>query len=100
MPLVPRPNVASRPVSAAFWARPFLECAPPGMSRAGFGDLLARFVAYGDWLLGYRLGVMERYDESAFRLMEPFAVGIRLEGPPFTAERLYLAMLDAGVIKE
>ncbi len=27
------------------------------------------------------------------------AVGIRLEGPPFTAEKVYLAMLDAGKIK-
>jgi carbon-monoxide dehydrogenase large subunit len=27
------------------------------------------------------------------------AVGIRLEGPPFTAEKVYLAMLDAGVVK-
>jgi len=26
------------------------------------------------------------------------AVGIRLEGPPFTAEKIYLAMLDKGVI--
>ena len=70
-------TLQSRPVSAAFWVRPFLECAPAGMSRAGYGDLLARFVAYGDWFLGHRLGVMERYDESAFRLMEPFAGGIR-----------------------
>jgi glycerol-1-phosphate dehydrogenase [NAD(P)+] len=70
-------TLQSRPVSAAFWVRPFLECAPAGMSRAGYGDLLARFVAYGDWFLGHRLGVMERYDESAFRLMEPFAEGIR-----------------------
>ena len=70
-------TLQSRPVSAAFWVRPFLECAPASMSRAGYGDLLARFVAYGDWFLGHRLGVMERYDESAFRLMEPFAGGIR-----------------------
>jgi glycerol-1-phosphate dehydrogenase [NAD(P)+] len=70
-------TLQSRPVSAVFWVRPFLECAPAGMSRAGYGDLLARFVAYGDWYLGHRLGVMERYDESAFRLMEPFAGGIR-----------------------
>ncbi len=70
-------TLQSRPVSAAFWVKPFLECAPPRMSRAGYGDLLARFVAYGDWLLGYRLGVMDRYDESAFRLMEPFSEGIR-----------------------
>jgi carbon-monoxide dehydrogenase large subunit len=27
------------------------------------------------------------------------AVGIRLDGPPFSAERVYLAMLDAGVVK-
>ncbi len=27
------------------------------------------------------------------------AVGIRLDGPPFTAEKVYLAMLDAGIIK-
>src|SRR5512134_3597235 len=27
------------------------------------------------------------------------AVGIRLEGPPFTAEKVYLAMLDAGLVE-
>ncbi|MGE5855485.1 MAG: iron-containing alcohol dehydrogenase [Syntrophaceae bacterium] len=81
-------TLQSRPVSAAFWVRPFLECAPPRMSRAGFGDLLARFVAYGDWLLGYRLGVMERYDESAFRLMEPFAAGIRQAADGFAGNAL------------
>jgi len=27
------------------------------------------------------------------------AVGIRMEGPPFTAEKIYLAMLDAGIVK-
>ena len=27
------------------------------------------------------------------------AVGVRMEGPPFTAEKVYLAMLDAGKIK-
>jgi carbon-monoxide dehydrogenase large subunit len=26
------------------------------------------------------------------------AVGIRLEGPPFSAEKIYLAMIDAGVV--
>jgi CO/xanthine dehydrogenase Mo-binding subunit len=26
------------------------------------------------------------------------AVGVRLEGPPFSAEKIYLAMLDAGVV--
>ena len=81
-------TLPSRPVSAAFWVKPFLECAPIRMSRAGYGDLLARFVAYGDWLLGYRLGVMARYDESAFRLMEPFAAGIRLAADGFAVTPL------------
>ena len=27
------------------------------------------------------------------------AVGVRFDGPPFTAEKVYLAMLDAGVVK-
>lgn len=27
------------------------------------------------------------------------AVGIRLEGPPYSAERVFLAMLDAGIVK-
>ncbi len=27
------------------------------------------------------------------------AVGIRLEGPPFSAEKVFLAMLDAGIVK-
>jgi carbon-monoxide dehydrogenase large subunit len=27
------------------------------------------------------------------------AVGVRLEGPPFTAEKVYLAMLEAGIVK-
>jgi carbon-monoxide dehydrogenase large subunit len=27
------------------------------------------------------------------------AVGIRFDGPPFTAEKVYLAMLDAGIVK-
>ncbi len=27
------------------------------------------------------------------------AVGVRLDGPPYTAERIYMAMLEAGVVK-
>jgi CO/xanthine dehydrogenase Mo-binding subunit len=27
------------------------------------------------------------------------AIGLRFEGPPFTAEKVYLAMLDAGLVK-
>ncbi len=28
------------------------------------------------------------------------AIGLRFEGPPFTAEKVYLAMLEAGIMKE
>jgi glycerol-1-phosphate dehydrogenase [NAD(P)+] len=67
----------SRNISATFWIESILECAPPRMSRAGYGDLLARFLAYGDWYLGTCLHVMDRYDECALDLMEPFADGIK-----------------------
>jgi glycerol-1-phosphate dehydrogenase [NAD(P)+] len=77
-----------RPVTATFWVAPFLESAPAPMSRAGYGDLLARFVAYGDWFLGYKLGVMDRYDEGPYRLMEPFVAGIKANAPGFTLHPL------------
>ncbi len=67
----------SREVSASFWLESVLACAPSRMSRAGYGDLLARFLACGDWYLGKCLGMADYYDESAYRLMEPFAAGIR-----------------------
>ncbi|HOG16333.1 MAG TPA: iron-containing alcohol dehydrogenase [Syntrophales bacterium] len=95
----------SREVTASCWIQPFLANAPGRMSRAGYGDLLARFVAYGDWLLGYRLGVMDRYDELAFRLMEPFAPDIRAHAtgfaveplPPETTECAAAALAMAGI---
>ena len=81
-------TLVSRPVTAAFWVAPFLESAPTRMSRAGYGDLLARFIAYGDWFLGYRLGVMDRYDEIPYRLMEPFVEGIRENATGFMTSPL------------
>jgi glycerol-1-phosphate dehydrogenase [NAD(P)+] len=65
-----------------------------GMSRAGYGDLLARFVAYGDWYLGKCLGVMDRYDELAFRLMEPFAPGIKENASGFSRPSLPLPAIE------
>ncbi|MDD5167881.1 MAG: iron-containing alcohol dehydrogenase [Syntrophales bacterium] len=81
-------TLVSRPVTAAFWIEPFLESAPSRMSRAGYGDLLARFLAYGDWFLGYRLGVMDRYNEGPFRLMEPFVPGIKSNAGGFMVHPL------------
>jgi glycerol-1-phosphate dehydrogenase [NAD(P)+] len=81
-------TLMSRPVTASFWIKPFLESAPSRMSRAGYGDLLARFVATGDWFLGHRLGVMDRYDEGPYRLMEPFVSGIKANAAGFTIHPL------------
>lgn len=67
----------SRRVDSCLWFTPVLSSAPIEMSRAGYGDLLARFVAYGDWYLAWKLGVATRYDELAFRLMEPFSFLLR-----------------------
>ncbi|APJ04844.1 iron-containing alcohol dehydrogenase [Silvanigrella aquatica] len=63
----------SKIVNATFWIEPLLQAAPLNLSRAGFGDLLARFVAYGDWYLSYKLGIAENYNELAYHLMEIYA---------------------------
>lgn len=67
----------SRRVDTCLWFAPVLSSAPIEMTRAGYGDLLARFVAYGDWYLAWRFGVAERYDELAFHLMEPFTEALK-----------------------
>jgi len=67
----------SRPVDTCLWFAPVLCSAPLEMTRAGYGDLLARFVAYGDWYLAWRFGVAERYDELAFKLMEPLSAQLK-----------------------
>jgi len=83
----------SRTVDHCLWYAPVLSAAPQAMTRAGYGDLLARFVAYGDWYLGWKLGVAERYDELAFHLMEPFSGHLRrhagaLQQWPVSAEAI------------
>lgn len=55
------------------WISDCLTAAPIEMCRAGYGDLLARFVAYGDWYVAHCFRLDDGYDELAFRLMEPFA---------------------------
>jgi glycerol-1-phosphate dehydrogenase [NAD(P)+] len=67
----------SRRVDECVWYCPVISAAPQEMTGAGYGDLLARFVAYGDWYLAWKLGVAARYDELAHRLMEPFGSLLR-----------------------
>ena len=84
----------SRPVDACFWFGPVLQAAPAAMSRAGYGDLLARFMAYADWYLSAQLGVAARYDELAYRLMEPFAVPLKNAAPGFAQPLLPLKSVE------
>jgi glycerol-1-phosphate dehydrogenase [NAD(P)+] len=69
--------------SFVFWVQDVIQCAPKQLTLAGYGDLLARFVAYGDWYLAFEFGVASRYDELAFRLMEPFAEFLKLAAQEF-----------------
>lgn len=63
----------SKSIDSTFWIEPLLQAAPIRLSRAGYGDLLARFVAYGDWYLSYKIGITNYYNELAYRLMEVFS---------------------------
>jgi glycerol-1-phosphate dehydrogenase [NAD(P)+] len=46
-----------------------LRDAPPAMTAAGVGDLLAASVSFADWYLAYRLGLDDSYTPLAERLM-------------------------------
>src|SRR5262245_21589465 len=48
-----------------------LRDAPPEMTAAGVGDLLAAFGSYADWYLAGRLGLDPSYNEFAQTLMGP-----------------------------
>ncbi|MEN9810077.1 MAG: hypothetical protein RLZZ488_1644 [Pseudomonadota bacterium] len=95
----------SRRVDHCLWFAPVLAAAPASMTRAGYGDLLARFVAYGDWYLAWRFGVAARYDELAFRLMEPFSNILKKSAPELNkwpvshaaAEELSATLAMAGI---
>ena len=82
----------SRPIDACFWFAPVLQAAPAAMSRAGYGDLLARFIAYADWYLSAQLGIATRYDELAYRLMEPFADALKRAAPGFSPSQPLLPL--------
>lgn len=67
----------SKNIHTTIWIHPLLQAAPIALSRAGYGDLLARFVAYGDWYLSFKLGITDKYNELAYRLMEIFSVPLK-----------------------
>lgn len=84
----------SKPIDATFWIEPLLQAAPLSLSRAGYGDLLARFVAYGDWYLGHQLGISERYDETAYRLMDVFSELLKTSAEDFGRMELSSAAVE------
>jgi glycerol-1-phosphate dehydrogenase [NAD(P)+] len=80
-----------------------LRDAPPEMTAAGVGDLLAAFGSYADWYLASRLGLDPSYNEFTQTLMGPldeiflaYAPAIRastLEGTAILAKLIALAGL-------
>lgn len=47
-----------------------LKDAPFELTQAGFGDLLARYVSYADWYLGYKCKNLDKYTEVPKLLLD------------------------------
>ena len=47
-----------------------LQSSPYELTQAGFGDLLARYVSYADWYLGYKCKNLDRYTEVPKLLLD------------------------------
>ena len=48
-----------------------LADAPPALTQAGFADVLARSVAYGDWCLASELGMDDKFSLVPYQLLAP-----------------------------
>lgn len=77
--------------------------APLELTQAGFGDLLARFVSYADWYLGYRLKNLDKYSEVPKMLLDE-SLDFLLQHPHALKEKnpdvfnvLTKALLNAGI---
>ena len=75
-------NFQSRLPEAVVCDLQTLADAPKAMTAAGFADVLARSVAYGDWVLAHELGMDDKFSLVPNRLLEP-------------TERAMLASADA-----
>ncbi len=84
--------------------------APPALTRAGFGDLMARCTAYGDWYLGDVFGVDETFNTVPFDLLanaerglldHASAIGQReLDGLRVLADALMLAGIGMSIVDQ
>jgi len=87
-----------------------LADAPLEMTRAGYADVLARDVAYGDWYLSWQLGVSENFSELSGQLLESAerrmivsaeqVAHAELEGVRAVTEALLLAGMAMTVVSE
>ncbi len=84
--------------------------APVELTRAGFGDLMARCTAYGDWYLGDVFGVDETFNTVPFDLLAQAEQGLldhaaaigrgELAGLRTLAETLMLAGIGMSIVDQ
>lgn len=63
----------SRIPDKVIWYTPVLQAAPIEFTRAGYGDLLARFVSFADYYLSHELGLNQNFQTLSYEIMEPFS---------------------------
>lgn len=96
-------NFAAEVPDAIVCDLPTLASAPPLMTAAGFADVLARSVAYGDWYLAKLLGMDDRFSAVPDRLLKPSEqlmideAGAIASGSPDGVRTLIEALLLAGM---
>jgi glycerol-1-phosphate dehydrogenase [NAD(P)+] len=62
-------TLPARPPDEIVCDLPTLCAAPPRLTRAGFGDVIARSVSYGDWWLAEQLGLADGFTPVAGELL-------------------------------
>jgi glycerol-1-phosphate dehydrogenase [NAD(P)+] len=80
-----------------------LKEAPEKLTLAGYGDLLARYVSYADWYLGYRLKNLDKYSQVPKELLDGYLDYLLLnaakikKGDEDAFAMLTKALLNAGI---
>ncbi len=96
-------TIPSRPPELVVCDLPTLCAAPPAMNQAGFGDVLARSVSYGDWWLAAELGMATGFSHVPGRMLAAseeamLAGAARLaQGDPDAVRAVMEALLLAGM---
>lgn len=94
---------ASRYPDYVFSDIDILKEAPEKLTLAGYGDLLARYVSYADWYLGYKLKNLDKYSEAPKLLLDGYLDYLLLnaakikKGDEYAFSMLTKALLNAGI---